>query len=432
MPVVSIGRTPPKPNPEKVYTADLTDKKYKHSIVDTKRAPVSSIITQIEGTSWSVDYYSQILGEDEEPSTYDPNQTEAYQQYNLIKGFELKLQGALSTQTDPVDQNMTITGQALIYPQLKPNYGDAFIADMGDGNAGIFTITELEKKSYYKQAVYEVSFSLQAYVSEKIDKNITSKVVKTSHFIKDFVTYGQNPVLSTNDNEKLTILTDLKNDLLAEWLITHYSVEFRTILMPLSYPAYDPFVTELMTSIFDKKEHYLLKKISLINTDDHNMKHVVSVWDALIQREKYLLDKAFRKYGLISPKQMSNNPFVNSSYYSGLSEILVPLIENKYTDERFGCLGFRNGKALSDTAVETDYVPNIGSSYVFSNSFYGNTELDKLTKIEHMIKNYFDEKANNWEDILRIHEDKKSWTALQKFYFVPVLLILIINEIRSI
>lgn len=435
MPVIKVGKTPQAPNPHVPYSAELMDVGYKHSIVDSSRTPKSALLTHIEGSSWTVDYYSQVLGSDEEPTTFDPNQTQSYQQYALIKGYELKLQGELSTTVDPSDQTVVINGSAMLYPYMKPNFGDAFIADMGDGQAAIFTVTQVEKKSHFKSSVYEIEFTLQRYVDKELDDNITSKVVKTGHFVKDFMTYGQNPVLPTTEKQKLDILTDLKADCLADWLTEFFSVEFKTILVPTEVATYDPFVTQFMVSIFDKSEHPLLTSITLLNIDDQNMRYTISLWDALIKREHYMLRSAFDEYALISPKNLSHNPFVTSSYYSGVSNILVPVSEGRFTDERLGYTGYSKGNTFASNVTQlSDFpLPDFGGDYyVFSKEFYAEDAPTNLSRIEHMVLNYLTHKANDWQEIVKYLENRKHFSRFERFYLIPVLLTLVINEIRSI
>ena len=140
-------------------TVTVTDKEYQHSIVDTKVQPLNSLITHVEGASRIVDYYSQIVSGNEEPQKYSPDLAPHLQQYREIYDFEIK-QTDFSFDFDDKSQEATATGTATIYPPLIPNYGDVFIADIGNGMVGLFALTRIQKKSIFKQACYEVDFSI--------------------------------------------------------------------------------------------------------------------------------------------------------------------------------------------------------------------------------------------------------------------------------
>jgi hypothetical protein len=163
MPLVNDPQDPPEPLPPPgQINATITAPEYRHSLIDAKITPLSSLLVHIEGSSWTTDYYSQILGVDEELSPFQPNQPSVYQQYLLVKKYELKLQGSLSISQDPETTAMTVTGNATLYPYLKPNYGDMFIADIGDGRAGMFVVNQPPtKKTILKETCWEISFELR-------------------------------------------------------------------------------------------------------------------------------------------------------------------------------------------------------------------------------------------------------------------------------
>lgn len=436
MPRATIGNLPVPDMPSVKYTPVVSDVAYKHSIVSAKREPLGALLTHIEGSSWTVDYYSQVLGSDEEPALYDQAQSGTYQQYLHVRRYELKLQGELNTVVDPTDQTVSVTGSAIMYPYMKPNYGDAFIADMGDGQAGLFNIVEIEKKSYFKQACYEVQFTLAQYMTQEIEDNITSKVVKQTEFVKDFMTYGQNPIIATSEKMKYKNLTNLLEDSLNDWLSEYYSNEYRTILVPNGQIAtYDPFITRMITTVFSTDDYPLIKEIDMLNVDDNNLNYYTDLWTLLIKRELYMLRNCFCDYLLIDSKQLNGNPFLQTAYYAGVNKILVPKPENNLADERIGINGIVSGGMLDgDVSEDMEFsIPQISGSndYVFSRDFYHNQDSTEMTDLEYMVRDYLNERALNWNKLKSAIENRHSWTRIQRFYCVPVLLLLLMSEIRS-
>lgn len=438
MPIIREGNLPVPHNPTKTPKAQLSDTLYRHSIVSSSNTPIDSLLTHIEGIRWTVDYYSQVLGEDEEPSTFDPSQTQAYQQYLEIKNYELVLQGELNKTTDATDQTMKISGTAITYPYMFPNVGDAFVADIGDGEAAIFTVTSVEKMSLFKRACYEIQFTIAHYMTQALETNLESKVVKHTEFVKDFMTYGQNPVIATVDKLKKDKLEDILSDSLSDWLTEFYSNEYRTILVPTNQQVtYDPFIVRLITTLFDKSEHPILEEISLLNADDQNMNRYIDIWTVLLKREVYMLRTCFDEYFVIPTNKFNRNPFLQTIYWSGIKKVVMPKSENNYTDERLGFTGYTHGEHFSEnnlTSKSIKTLPSVATSptYVFSQKFYENLNGSGLSDLEEYVANYLNYKANDWNDIYNLLKDRRDWDIMQRFYLTPVLLILAISELRGI
>lgn len=425
----------PQPNTEQ-YKPKLTDKDYKHSVVSSKHTPMASLLTLVSGTNLTVDYYSQVLGRDEEPSTFDYYKDGAHQQYLYTKGLELKLQSPLNQSFDPQDQTANITGNAIMYPYHRPNVGDVFIADVGDGQAGLFSITEVEKKSMFKQACYEVNFILSDYLTPDLESKLKQKVVKETEFVKDFMLYGQNPIIATTDKVKLDNLQDLKDDVLADWLSEFYSVEFRTLLVPNTTPTYDPFIVEMITRIFNKTEHALLQDLQKFNVDESNTNYNNDIWDVLIERELFMLRSAFSKVAIVNTKTMTRNPFLQGIYWSGIKNVILPVSNGFNIDDDLGLnCAYKSNGTLNLKQVEDvqNLLPDItDKSYVLSSVFYHDTNAPGLSKLEYMVNNYLNFKANDDREIVNLINQRHQWSKLERFYFTPVLLILVISEIRSI
>ena len=437
MPRLTPTNLPKIDNTKKNYSPNLTDVKYKHSIVNASREPLGALLTYIEGTCWSVDYYSQILGEDEEPSPFDANQSGAYQQYLYIKRYELKLQSELNTSVDVTDQTVSVTGSAILYPYMKPNYGDLFIADVGDGNAGLFTITEIEKKSFFKQACYEVQFTLSDYLTQEVEDNLNSKTVRHTQFVKDFMTYGQNPIIATTDLLKQTTLQNLIDDSMNDWLSEFFSNEYRTLLVPNeTFVTYDPFITRMITNVFDSAKFSLVKKINLLNVDDNNLNYYTDIWTTLLLRETYMLRNCFCNYFSVHSRTLNGNPFLQTAFFSGIDRILVPVPDGNLADDRLGLSRTASGDRLHSQdvfSVPSEHTVDMTKtqSYVFSEGFYNPTADTKLNKLERMVMDYLEERRVNWQTLQDMLSSRHNITQLERFYSVPVLIILSMSELRS-
>lgn len=439
----------PAPTTPQKYGAELTDVTYKHSVVSSKAQDLSSLLTMIGGSSYNVDYYSQVLGENEEPRTYDPKQSKAQQQYLRIDNYELKLQGSINESIDPKDGRLTATGSAITYPYLIPNVGDVFIGDIGDGRAGLFSLTEVQKKTRFKQTCYEIYFMLTDIVDEALDTAIDAKVVKETHFVKDFIKYGQDPMLVDDRYNEGKDITAALHHLLNDYLSEFFSYVYETLLVPSGTSAvYDPFITKLILTLYDSHEHPMLSRITQLNTDDARFNKYLDIWTVLLQQGIRSLDTCFTSVNVLPARTFSRNPFLRTIAFSGIDLIVLPVTNNVPIDD---VLGFSETSVVPVNApTDTSTTPgpkvpsksSVGLSvpdvedtlgYVFSPEFYSNPNSSETqSNFENTVKAYLKEEHFDYKILIKFYEDRDNWTRFQRFYLTPVLMILLLYKQRSV
>lgn len=451
MPIINVPPNPPQPpNGMGVIQAKVTPAALKHSLIDTRLNPLSGILTHIDGLDFPVDYYSQFLGADEETENYAPDQYKPYQQYHLIEGYVLKLQGSLSNSVDPDNNAMTITGEAVTHPFFKPNIGDMLIADIGDGRIGKFTVTSSEKKTYFKQTVYAISIRLQEFINTQaqIDQ-LNSFVVKKSRYVHDFTVYGQNPVLA---DEEIGVLNDANTaytDLSDYWFSAFYNHESSCIVIPDQVKLiYDPYLVKLMLDMIDINRQPFAKDLKLPNVDDHDIPKKISIWDSLVKQKPHLILQAFKAYGLLPKNRFHAHPIYGSVRYSKIDYVLVPIelqsiptVGYNYFDPLITtvsqtiAVGFLNPSRTPTPATAPDGedgfdIPRLGGNqvYVFSPQLY-NGQVPP-TKFEAMVQDYLNGDPVPIERVLSYVEVCFRWGRVEQFYFIPILLMLISSSIR--
>jgi hypothetical protein len=162
--------------PVQVNSISITDSSNESIAVDNRDTPRINLLTHIVGSSWVVDYYSQVLNTNSQLSGQQLSVSAVYQQYKKINNLEIKVTSALTSSQDE-QKNMSVTGEATLFPFIIPNDGDMFIADIGNGKKAVFTITRTTKLSIYKQACYTISYVLDSESLIKID-DLNAKVVE--------------------------------------------------------------------------------------------------------------------------------------------------------------------------------------------------------------------------------------------------------------
>lgn len=433
------------PGSNKTFGGNLTEQRYKHNIVDTQINDVSTLLTAISGSSYNVDYYSQYVGSSDELRAFDPEEVSVFRQYQLIKNYEFKLQDEISKSYDSKDNRLTATGTAVTYPGLIPNKYDMFISDIGDGIAGMFTITEVSKRTYFQQTCYQIDFELMYIVDARVEALINSRVVKTTHFVKDYISFGADPVMVDERYVASTDMTALLQDCLTEYMSEFYSYEYSTLLVPYdSWRVYDPFLVNFLLMIFDVDKHPLLPKIKQYNTDDPQLLKYISIWDVMLKQQSRLLDNCFRKAQLVPTRQFIRNPLLQSVAYSGLDRIVMPITKDLSIDDVLGIGRFQTYlddvddtiPIISPKAGDGDLtIPNVekSSHYLFTEYFYGTlSETEDQSDFENLMKKFINKEHFDYKEVIKFAESRNEWTRYQRCYLLPVMFLLLIYKIRSI
>lgn len=190
----------------------------RRSVVDSSYVPLSHIIVNAEGDKWPVNYYKQHNGLNDEMMPLAKGTAAPHQQYIKINDFIIHVTSPLTQQQDQETKEFTVNGEGTVYFGLIPNKGDMFVADVGDGRAGMFTVTETERLSYSKEACYRISYVMVDFLTPAIESQAEDKVVRTYYFELALVELHESPYLTEDDyltyinlNEQESFITDYFN-----------------------------------------------------------------------------------------------------------------------------------------------------------------------------------------------------------------------------
>ncbi|MNU19713.1 hypothetical protein D3C71_79460 [compost metagenome] len=429
---------------------------YRGVTVDTRYVPQSALLTHLEGSPWTVNYYSQVLGEDNAVAGQNVTREAIYQQYRLIKGFELKVTQPLQQTQDPVSKSMTQTGMANIYPFVIPNVGDMFLADIGDGREGLFKITSSERRSIYKESAYVIEYMWIDYSTPARRNDLGAKTIQTLYFVRDFLMHGQNPLLVQEDYEQAQQLAERYHEMAAVYFGAFTSDEYRTLLAPAQVgPTYDHFLTMAVKSHFSTWDAKELRQLRTLNCGGDNAMRSLTVWEVLSQRNPRLLRGAARRMGLVGARTFAkpSDPMMEGIYWSGISYVLYPkdptinvnleeVVLTTPTMEEYLVDSPSRISNLSDLLTPTelaglpyDNAPLIHAvlkddHYIFSKAFYERTE--GQSKLELAVHDYLERRQINPKLLLSFCDTYHAWGGLERFYYMPIVLLLIKATIRSL
>lgn len=459
---------PPVPKPIDPIQVKAVDEGYKGVTVDSAVTPLANIIQYAEGHSWEVEYFSQVLGADDEPQPHAIDRSAPYQQYVLVKGFELKVTSPLTPSQDQESRSMVLEGTALVPTGLIPNKGDAFFADIGQGREGHFTVTSVEKKTHFKQAVYSINYEITNYSdhdSSAIRTDLDSKLVKVVHFVKDHNYLGVNPLMLTEDFNFRIEFQKAYKTLIHYYFSDFFSREYRTLLVPdQAFPTYDPFLVDTILRWVEVEDHPYVSQVSRPRLNNGLGRLPDTVWTALAQMDYTILRNAVHKTGLLHKSYFRGQPDLAGLFYLGVTNVVYQNeagtgVDSGYVDVctpqitatveagkmRFSDLtrlrpiaelpGLYYAGTLSEGDNATPSLPMIApvsqtSHYVFSENFYsgiGNLASDLERLVYQALKHDTLEKPL----LSKLAQGAMNWDNLERFYYIPVILALLRVSIRD-
>ena len=452
MPIVKRPTRPAPPAPTPVHVA----KDYQTATIDTQYTPQDSILMHVEGSSWTIDYYSQVLDRDNGAAGQGLGTDPIYQQYKLIKNMEIRVTEPLTPSQRADTAEMISTGTSTFYPFVIPNKGDMFTADLLDGRLGIFEVTEQPRRlSIMREACHSVDYKLVGISDTARLTDLKSKVVQTVFFERDFIKHGQNPLLVEDDYENFQFLRRNYGLLINRFFKRFYSKEYGTIIMPDQEVAtYDHFLVRAIFQHLDTWDAMELRHVRQLNVDDDQVMKSESFWDLLMVRDKSIMPDVFRQVGVLSAKAFTRVPTFEGIAYSGMKQVIYPLdatlrVDNQLTQNpklaagfepvRLGAAGrkmtsFLNPNGGKDPTLEGIKHTFEDGYYVFSKAFYENDRSTEnaQSELELLVQDYLDKKEIAYERIRKLVEQSVNWDSVDTFYYIPVLIIMIKAIIRSI
>lgn len=474
----------PPPVEKKKSPVTITDPSYKHSIVDSTKRPLETIISFIGGSNWYVDYYSQVLRRDEELKPFDRSALTPYQTYRCIHKFQLKLQGGLSSTDQQTSGRIEQTGTMIVppYVNLSPNLYDMFIADIGEGVAGLFTITGINKLSLNSQAAFECNFELVSAMTTELDKRLTQRVVEDLYFKKDLLMLGENPIIQREEYFGVEKLEELEKEITQLWLSANFSYESSGLTVPNQpQPTYDPYVAKAMTNLADYRTHPNYGQVKLYNCDDHRMNKYMDIFTVFAENKKHYLNRCFTKYTVLDVRQLKVMALQNSIRYSHYDRVVIP-IQSNIDSDNYGWLWSipqharhllrltpitaqpippttccpadpmipcgpsinQHGSMFGAGDIEdpvVDYgvlgdagidIPRITSdSYVFSTEFYTGS-LKYCSLFERKAMAMLDGEQLDWQSVTKFCNAYPRWGRLEQYYLTPILICMIRSALKGV
>lgn len=426
-------------------------------IVDNQYTSTDALATHVSGSAYIVDYYRQVINKDNALYSQDIGQIATQQQYILYKQLELRQQGSLSVDQDDKDKVFNVRGTAFIHSSIIPNEGDMFAGDIGDGRLGIFNVTRSQRMSIMKDTVYQIEYAL-TYTDKAQPlqlKDLNSKVIDTFYYVKERMDFNDNPFLAEAEYNFFRYLGSIYENMRAEYFNDFFSKEVAAFILPdQTQTIFDYFIYKALRVLYRDDKFSFVQKHQAINIDDDDViNREKDLFTVLLKRSKHLFDICEARVGYARLASFHWEGSTNPITYTGITSIVYPVIHEDRID-----LGLNRNTRLAveepfraSTSQLPDRIKNkevtgflvdgktidlikpvsIDTYYVFSQAFY-EEDTENLSILEAMTLAYINNKSFNYQALKLMCENYKYWNRLERFYYKPVLMILIQSILKDL
>lgn len=379
----------PDPTPLVPDPGVRPDGGFEGALVDLSQESVLTLLTQVSGREWVCTYYRQLLAAQSEPTPFQKTQEPVYQQYEVIERYPLRVISPLTGQVQSESEEFVVQGEAIVPLAIVPNYGDCFVADIGDGRTGLFTLHEVIRKTMLRESCYEIAYALLDYATEEIQALLDERVVRTLYYNPAFLGSKRGPLLS---GEEETIYYQAKQawqGLDERFYSTYFDEQTGTLLVPGEGRTYDPMAVTAYLAISEVG----LRPLPRVIPVDGAPHFQNTLWPDLLAGEKCPWRIGYPCY-----QELPARRFYYKLLYSG-----VPM------------------EALERVILPAQQGENL---YLFSAAFYAGNYV-QMSLLEQLTDDYLVGKPMDWGKLTLVLHQLSPEASRAGFYQTLVTLILL-------
>lgn len=433
----------PKPKPD----VKVREKDYTSPVVDTRNNHYDTLSTYATGSKWPATLLLQIGTRNQAPKATIDSDIEIYNQLRRINNFELLVTSEISPQQQQnATRNFMVQGTASVYSVVTPNEGDFFLADVGSGRTGLFTLTQVTLAAPYAESMSIVEFRQVGLVTEEQLRRIDNFVVEDLYFNRELMRNGTQPLVQLSDQALLNEASRLWRQLQLAYFQEFWDREYRTILLPNQpITTYDPYLAKFIKRTFSPDVVTKLMHMRLLSVDHLPPYTVRSLWDGLEVLEEALIWDVGQLSGLACRKEFYVHPWFHSAFNSGV-DALVTLIDLPYTNDTYDW-EYAEGGQISHGGYRRHDIDNIlsvlpqGCSeatpltqglvtpvladnyYVLSEAFYKDTA--GQSTLEQLVYNVLRHEPMDLTKLITLAKEVRQFDNLERFYLMPIVIALL-------
>ena len=208
-----------------------------------------------EGSPWFVDWYSNVVGEDNALERFQTSLSSVYQQTELVRQQCIMVTESLTPSQNESTREYTMVGAGLLPPNIIPNVGNSFVADIGDGRKAILSIITCERPSILKGSWHRITYGVIGYLTAEVESAISASVIRTYYFDYKRAVAGLNPTLNASEVTGLRLCEKRRAFTVARLLRDNWDRHLKQLTYKKgSERVYDGFYHDALTNLLNLSE----------------------------------------------------------------------------------------------------------------------------------------------------------------------------------
>lgn len=422
--IVSVNTTP-KANLEGItdFEPKVVVRPERTAVVDTGYLDYSRLANSIEGSPYRGVYYSQVVGADDQLRAQALDADSVSQQYNCYRDMILRLITPFSPSTqDANSKEFRYVAEANMYYTMPPNKGDMFVADVGNANTGVITVTDTEKLSYTKFSAYRVTLQIVAINDMDRLRDLEKKTIRTMYYDESLLDYYNTPFLDADTKTKYDTLGTVHGDMKEYYLNMFWDDNTKTFRLPSAEETmvFDPLLVDYCrySGLEDIARPATTWAVGALD-----LTVVQTLWWLLKAETVDKIQYITRDVRMINTEAFKVHYRMRNITYTRFTHVFYPF-ENrpfKNADEQI-----LNPESFPwPTVAPTELFPVLTKdSYVFSAAFY-DQDLGKMSTLERLAYKMVAGDPLSVDDIVKVASAVRSRSFIEQVYFIPIILTLI-------
>lgn len=444
MPIASYDEEPIKEVVSKDIVLEINS-----TTIDNDEVVLENVLKYVDYPIWNVDYYRQLLGETDPSLPHDGAIHDTLQQYEKIKGLQIRVIDDLSDVTFEDNITTIMTGSGLVITAQSPNEGDMFFATLPNGRNGVFTITEVNKKSYNLKVFYGINYSFVHFGDTTSGRNslkdLETKVIKNLTYQECHECNGDVVILEDSalgDIKELQLFLSGSRSWYGKFFIEPNSNAY-IIPNDNGQMLYDPFITNFITNTNKHPNAFDLLTVNTINVHQEDVAlQQDTFWDMLLRRDYNLLSYVNHEMGVVSSQSFATTNYVDSIKYNWIDYVVYPRYHHNHKPH------VKNAKIVTDDLMISqlsspirlfssevfdnsgNLIPNVTDDdfYVLSKGFYTETT---MTVFESMVMKYIKREELDFDQVLKVVKNYRRYGLVEQFYYLPIFWVLAKDVLRK-